>query len=343
MKYSDVKSKYDAVYREADLLNWINLLLNERGYQKVKPQEWRKYRPTWDSPWGYADVRDVANKIKSRRDYRSRVYRLRGSFVPHYFVIIFGKKAQNIRGLMGLERPVPFEELDNVMNRYHKEGGFLTLQYATYKYSGQFPQLWTIKEINFSGTNLSLMSVKRDVEFYSKACGIHPAIAMAYFLCEIPIYYDDFFFLTNNTHKLIPPTITVDIRGPKIPKNAVAMAYSRVQKRMLKKVKHKTRPLSKRVNALLQYMDQPMKSTLTWENKWSLWNKEYPGWRYASVNSMQVTYKRAKDGNKVPEAFKKRLDEVNEQYYSSMRAQRSRQCDRKTKQGRKAGVDQNDR
>jgi hypothetical protein len=139
-----------------------------------------------------------------------------------------------------------------------------------------------------------LLHLRQHILTVSYMLRCHPAIALAFILCNIHIEIGG----QGVTVIKDGGTINIKINNERVSPHKVRRAYSRVrnniigEKRKISGVWARPRDLSERVENLQQYREQNRKDK--WIDFYEKWSSEFPHWKYNSLHSMQSSYYRSR-------------------------------------------------
>ena len=129
---------------------------------------------------------------------------------------------------------------------------------------------------------------------FSRVFGLHPALAVASFLCDVPAYEDSVAVIIDPEEK----RVTINVRHFTTPPQVVKTMYSIARARLTEILTGKpfttfprTRVSSHRVSSLLEFVQDT--KNMDWKQRWQIWQDKHPQWRYKSPNSMFAVYYRA--------------------------------------------------
>lgn len=132
------------------------------------------------------------------------------------------------------------------------------------------------------------------IEGHSRALRIHPALALASFLCGLPAYEDALAIITDNSNGVI----TICVRQPTISPQLVRTTYSIARAKYIESKTGRTlegyprvRWSSDKVSALIEFVQG--NPDVDWKERWKLWNAKYPHWSYKNPSSMCAVYCKA--------------------------------------------------
>jgi len=289
--------------------------LNRHLNRPLTDKEWYGYEPDdYVGVFDEEDMKDILrvlpkDLIKTRRHGIETYYR--GSIVPLPFTIDFQHWGSSMRGLLGLSEPLPFDKLENTLVKFSVNKSILRLYYPVVREVSNGIVLWVIKSIPISEVDKHLVEFKYWVDGIAARAACHPALVLAYFLCEIPVYMNDtVVFLEGWKGR----RITLQIISHNIPPRRILEAYSLARDFVSKTIepiaKRKKNKSTGRITYLYYFMEDNTK--LSWDERLKKWNSLYSdrGWNYSSVQSMQVVYSR----------IRKREKEKDEEHDKFLRA-----------------------
>ena len=163
--------------------------------------------------------------------------------------------------------------------------GKLKLEYPVARKDYKGISQWEVSTIYISSGDNNMLTVKRFVDKSSKVYSIHPALALAFLLCESPLYIDNIEISRQDQ------SINLRISSPDVSSQAVLKAYSLARAMVQDQLKR--RRASLKIRFLCYFIKE--NSYLSWDELLVKWNNEVPQWNYSSASSMQVVYSRAND------------------------------------------------
>lgn len=277
--------------------------VNKHLNRPLTDDEWSWYEPDdYVGVFDEEDIKDILrvlpkDLIKTRRQGIDTYYR--GSLMPLEFTVKLQHIASSMRELLGLSEPLPFDKLENTLAKLNVNESLLRLYYPVAREVSNGIVLWQIKSIQISEKDKNLVRFKYYVDGVAERAACHPALVLAYFLCEIPLYMNDtVVFLEGwKGHR-----ITLQIISHSIPLRRILKAYSLARDFVSKTIepiaKRKENKSTGRITYLYYFIKDNTK--LSWDERLKKWNSLYSdqGWNYASVQSMQVVYSRIRKREK---------------------------------------------
>jgi len=213
--------------------------------------------------------------------------------------------ALELRAALNIDEPLPLTGLRNWLNLMEEGDHKIRFDYPVFKQDVMGTSLWDIQTIYVDGGNPNTVSIRNILDKISHALKTHPALTLAYLLCNLRIESNDIEFLQNHG------AITIQIRNPdRVSPKALMKAYSIARNSL--KVKASRRfdiGLAGKKYALHKFiLNNP---GLSWEEKLRQWNHGiqtmWMPWRYSSVSSMQASYSRIKKHYSQLEKLKKSI------------------------------------
>lgn len=277
--------------------------VNKHLNRSLTNAEWLGYEPDdYVGLFDEEDIKDVLrvlpkDLIKKRRQGTKTYYR--GSIVPMQFTVDFQHWGSSMRGLLGLSEPLPFDKLENTLAKFSVNKSILRLYYPVVRKVSNGIVLWVIKSIPLSEVDKHLVEFKYWVDAVAASESCHPALVLAYFLCEIPVYMNDTVVFLEGWQGR---RITLQIMSHNIPTRRIMEAYSLARDFISDTIeptaRKKKRNSTGRITYLYYFMEDNVK--LSWDERLKKWNSLYSdrGWNYTSVQSMQVVYSRIREREK---------------------------------------------
>ncbi len=145
------------------------------------------------------------------------------------------------------------------------------------------PRYRIIKQMQLNArVQPNLIDFKWLMDTQSNEYGIHPALVLAFYLCDIDIR-DDLTIILEDWH--------VSLYLPSYPMmdKEIRLAHSQIRELLTTPSTRNTGP-SDRVRGLYALRNQH--SQLSWSEFFAEWNKQHPEWKYKDVASMQVVLSR---------------------------------------------------
>lgn len=289
--------------------------VNRHLNRPLTDDEWYGYEPDdYVGVFDEEDIKDILRVLPKdlvRRRKQGIDHYYRGSLMPLGFTVNLQHMASSIRELLGLSEPLPFDKLENTLARLNVNESLLRLYYPVARELSNGIVLWEIKSIQISEEDKNLVEFKYYIDGVAERAACHPALVLAYFLCEIPLYMNDtVVFLEGWKGR----RITLQIISHNIPLRRILEAYSLardfVSKTIEPAAKKKESKSTGRITYLYYFMEDNAK--LSWDERLKKWNSLYSdrGWNYVSVQSMQVVYSR----------IRKREKEKDEEHDKFLRA-----------------------
>jgi hypothetical protein len=223
------------------------------------------------------------------------------------FIAFFEDYGKGLREALGLANPIPIERLgeellkiDSQIQKGEKwKNEWISAFYPIDLTRGRTPRLgmWLLNLVKLPNVPLFADddSIRTQDAIYNitHLLQCHPALALAHLLCDIPVNKDVVTVIITGFGQ-----ISVSARGPEVPiwliqamykMGRTAWLYLKTNRFMLSA---KPRGTSKRVGVLREFIKQNRK--LRWKRLWEKWNTMHPDWKYASINSMRVTFYRTR-------------------------------------------------
>jgi hypothetical protein len=162
------------------------------------------------------------------------------------------------------------------------------------KFFEGFPT-YEIEQIKLNANeHADLITFKELVDGQSAEYGIHPALVLAFYLCDIDIRNDITILSMGRYFNLILPSFPVTDKE-------IRLAHSQIRNMSQMPPTHKTGP-SDRVKQLIAFRQKH--SGLSWDDFLKKWNKDnqglHPDWKYKNVASIQVVLSRVAKMRKRP-------------------------------------------
>ncbi len=283
---------------------------------------------TWPGPYGRGDLDEVESKIlgRGRRKARQEAGRKQlrenhgtlrldarhGKHAPGY-----NKLAARVRKALALEQPVPVEELGTklvLMGAHLGAPGSTVIWYPAKEWLGRMGiatprhHIWSVYLHSIPNpaveTRFGKLTVSEVIHLVSGRLNCHPALALAFLLCELPVEQDEVTVVIHHPltgeHEA-DPNITVYVSSADVPISVASYMYKVARLIVLmarRMIRHQSsvgtprpRGVSEKVHALAISVEGTKQ--LSWQQRLSKWNQERPEWRYRSANSMRAVYYRA--------------------------------------------------
>jgi len=224
------------------------------------------------------------------------------------------KLAPTVREALGYDAPIPQERLGDELAKIEQgvdkrlAEGFW---YPQHDYLG--PELgpetgglhiWDLGLVSLPNLPMKWLwgnsTFKDHVDFVSETLNCHPALALAFLLCDTPVHRDSVTAVLPPYASLFPDqNISLYVGRPQVAVWLVAWMYG-LARQMVLVMNNRGKPIAKsprpragtqRVATLVSLVDET--KNLKWAERLSKWNDEHPEWKYDNVNSMRAVYYRA--------------------------------------------------
>lgn len=277
----------------------------------------------WHEPYSDADMADLLDgtpsmrhRTSKRKGYRTKLTRrlmeLSETQSRHLPIEGMRRLAKNLRNLLGIQEPVPIAQLKRTMEAIGHPAGVDGIRDSTIfacPFDGdpldlpgelllvfaEEVQFRTVSQDEVQDANALGSCVRR----VSARLSCHPALALAFLLCDTPIE-------SYPVTAVVEATGGISVSGTyRIPVSTVSEAYT------ISKMSYagaylggietprgnwrKPRDSSLRVHRLVAFVEANRASG--WQSMQKKWNRENPSWRYSSLNSMRTVYYRATTGD----------------------------------------------
>lgn len=283
---------------ETKLRHLVEKKLKKEGCPPLSDEIWNQIKPTCTNEFEDEDIaeclknhRKLQKSIKSiRRQRRDR--KLPGSFMLHLFIVYQRKDGDLIRQLFGFSDLIPFDKLGKTLMKFFDGGSDSCLEYPEISDFMKTPHIWEINRIYISKNNETLMQAKRLIEVISSIYHCHPALVLAYYLCGVPVMYEDVFILEDNNQ------IILQVNSPNVSPEIVAEAYQQARERIGYSPPKKGRKGGGfKAFVLEEFVAQ--NTDLTWDQRFIEFGKKYPSLKYSNKDSMQVMASKNKKRKKL--------------------------------------------
>jgi hypothetical protein len=225
------------------------------------------------------------------------------------------KLAPTVRKALGYDAPIPLERLGDELAKIEQgvdkklAEGFW---YPQHDYLG--PELgpetgglhiWELGLASLPNPPITWgwgnQTFKDHVDSVSETLNCHPALALAFLLCDTPVHRDSVTVVLPPYAYLFPDqNISLYVGRPQVAVWLVAWMY-RLARQMVLLMNNRGKPIAKsprpraetkRVASLISLIGETKR--LKWGERLRRWNEEHPEWKYDNVNSMRAVYYRAK-------------------------------------------------
>jgi len=228
----------------------------------------------------------------------------------------YRKLAARVRKSLGLEEPVPVKELGIKLVPAHIIGApsSTVIWYPRLEWLERIgrghPRLhiWSVYLRRIQNptidTRMGRLTLSEIIHLVSGRLNCHPALALAFLLCELPVEQDEVTVVIH--HPLTgeyeaDPSISMYVSSADVPVWVTTYMY-RVSRLIVlgarRQIRHqpsvgtpRPRGVSQKVHDLAAFVLET--KNLRWQQRLSKWNNEHPEWEYDNVNSMRAVYYRA--------------------------------------------------
>ena len=285
---------------------------------------------TWAGPYDAGDLDEVESKMfgggrrKARKESVKKQRRGSHSTLRHDSEL--GERSSHYKGLgarvrkaLGLEHPLPVEKLGyNLLPVIRPIGtpGTAFVWYPKTEWLERMGRgylgyhIWSVAFYNILNptvdTRFGKLTLGEVIHLVSVRLNCHPALALAFLLCELPVQQDEVTVVIHHPYRRgeyeADPNITLYASRPDVPIWVASYLYQiarLIVLRMRALVREepcvgtpRPRGISEKVHALTTSVEGT--SRLDWKQRLSEWNAEHPEWKYRNVNSMRAVYYRAK-------------------------------------------------
>jgi len=294
----------------------LRLAVEEIQGESVDDAKWAIAKPWYAPPYGemsleetlygfgYAIQRRGKKRAIVKAGDRESLDSLLNMFsgIPHpaYFEEHI-RRNESVRAIFGLSEPIPLEKLKATLVELgargsYEGGGGIPLPYPKkISKSENNVDIWEVDYIYISVNPLDkLFPLPSLVLITSVKLGWHPAIVLAFFMCDIA-----------PRNPLPLPTLikdgqrlNIEVPRPGVSPQVVSQAYTRMRNAIMRETRGVngkwTRPrgLPPRTIELALLVRSTL--DLSWGQRLDRWNSEHPEQPYKNENVMAATYSRAR-------------------------------------------------
>ena len=278
--YSSYREFIKAIEKQAKRSGYA-LDLDDRDLIETKYNDY----PAWSS----IDVRDALRAIGVPRK-KTKPFILGYPNVSPRVNSPFDEIASEFRAALDIHTPIPISQLRDQLHLIDKGDRKIKLDYPVFKNDVLGSKLWSIHTIYLDGNNANLVAFKNLIDKFAQLLNAHPAMILAYVLCDVNINSSNIEFFQDRD------SIVIQVRNPeRVSPKALMKAYSITRNSLsIRSTERFDLGLGGKKHSLHKFI--LANPDLSWEKKLRKWNNRtqtiWMGWRYSSVPSMQASYTR---------------------------------------------------